>query len=556
MLTDIHIRDFAIIHGLELSIGAGLTVLTGETGAGKSILVDALGFVLGARADTSVIRHGSRRAEVSGEFDLADAPAAARWLRENDLADEAQCLLRRVLGDDGRSRGYINGRPAPMAALRTLGDKLVDIHGQHEHQSLLRADVQLALLDAFAGCEKKRRRVAGTYRQWKRTADKLRALTDANDNRAERLDLLRYQVNELEALNLSAEEPGELDAEHARLANAGRLIEGCQTALGLLYDNDEASAQQLLAGAENELRRLAEVDESLEPVAEIIQSAAVNAGEAADELRHRADAFELDPERLEWVENRIGSLGDIARKHRVEARELPSVLERLQAELAALDDAQGSLDALTASVQELDTQYRDAARTLHGARRTAARRLDREITAGMNELGMPGGRFSTDVTFREEAHFAPAGLDAVRFTVSANPGHPPRPLAKVASGGELSRIALAIQVTTAGADALASLVFDEVDAGVGGRVAEIVGRRLRALGETRQVLCVTHLPQVASLAHAHFRVDKATAADATRTTIARLDDEERVEELARMLGGVKITDTTRKHAREMMGTSG
>jgi DNA repair protein RecN (Recombination protein N) len=365
--------------------------------------------------------------------------------------------------------------------------------------------------------------------------------------------LLRYQVNELEALNLSAEEPAELDAEHARLANAGRLIEGCQTALGLLYDNDEASAQQLLAGAESELRRLAELDESLEPVAEIIQSAAVDASEAADELRRRAEAFELDPERLEWVENRIGSLGDIARKHRVEARELPSVLERLQAELAALDDAQGSLDALTASVLELDTQYREAARTLHDARLTAARRLDKEITAGMNELGMPGGRFSTDVTFREDASFGPTGLDAVRFTVSANPGHPPRPLAKVASGGELSRIALAIQVTTAGADALASLVFDEVDAGVGGRVAEIVGRRLRALGETRQVLCVTHLPQVASLAHAHFRVDKTTGADTTRTTIRDLARDERIEELARMLGGLKITKTTREHAREMMG---
>ncbi|HET8552089.1 MAG TPA: DNA repair protein RecN [Gammaproteobacteria bacterium] len=556
MLTYIHIRNFAIVDALELELSDGLSVLTGETGAGKSILVDALGFVLGDRADSAVLRDSASQAEVSAEFDLADASAAVAWLAEHDLsdpdADSNNCLLRRVLTAEGRSRGYVNGRPAPMQTLQAIGEQLVDIHGQHAHQSLLRADVQMTLLDGFGHCEAQRDRVATLYRDWKTAAGKLAALTTANENRAEKLDLLRYQVHELVALALEANEPAELDAEHARLANAGRLIEGCQRALGLLFDDDEASAQQLIAAAESELRRLVELDPALRPATELAASAAVSAAEAADELRHHLDALDIDPARLEWVENRIGSIHDLARKHHVAADELPAVLERLQGELEDLDQSEERLDALKTAVHKLETDYREAAEALHAARDKAARKLDAEIGAAMQELGMPGGRFVTEVTPREDGKFTAHGTDRITFTVSANPGHPPRPLAKVASGGELSRIALAIQVIGARADALPSLVFDEVDAGIGGGVAEIVGRQLRALGETRQVLCVTHLPQVASQAHCHFRVDKQTGKNTTRTTIAALDENERIEELARMLGGVKITDTTRKHAREMM----
>ncbi|HET7369799.1 MAG TPA: DNA repair protein RecN [Gammaproteobacteria bacterium] len=555
MLTYIHIRDFAIIETLELELGGGLSVLTGETGAGKSILVDALGFVLGDRADGGLIRHGAAQAEVTAEFDLGDAPAAAAWLAEHDLIDpdaDGNCLLRRVLTSEGRSRGYVNGRPAPMQTLKAVGEQLVDIHGQHEHQSLLRPDVQMTLLDGFGRCQDKRERVAAVYRDWKQAADRLAALSTANDNRVERLDLLRYQVRELDALGLAPDEVAELDAEHGRLANAGRLIEGCQTALDLLYENEEASAQQLLANAEHVLRNLAELDSDLQPIAETAATAAVNAAEAADSLRRHLDALDVDPERLQWVENRIGSIHDLARKHHVAPEELPATLERLQAEREDLDQSEERLDALTRQVAQLEKDYRQAAEALHKARADAASELNTDISAAMQELGMPGGRFAVEVDLQAEGRFAAHGLDRIVFMVSANPGHPLRPLAKVASGGELSRIALAIQVIAARAGALPSLVFDEVDTGVGGGVAEIVGRKLRSLGDARQVLCVTHLPQVASQAHRHFRVDKQTAKDVTRTTIAPLDQNERVEELARMLGGVKITDTTRKHAREMI----
>ncbi|HET7587452.1 MAG TPA: DNA repair protein RecN [Gammaproteobacteria bacterium] len=555
MLTYIHIRDFAIIETLELDLGSGLSVLTGETGAGKSILVDALGFVLGDRAESGLIRHGAQQAEVTAEFDLADAPAAAAWLAEQDLLDpeaDGNCLLRRVLTAEGRSRGYVNGRPAPMQTLKAVGEQLVDIHGQHEHQSLLRPDVQMTLLDGFGRCETERDRVASLFRDWKTAADRLAALSIANDNRVERLDLLRYQVRELEALGLAPGEVVELDAEHARLANAGRLIEGCQAALDMLYENEEVSAQQLLASVEHVLRELAELDAELGPIADTAATAAVNAAEAADGLRHHLAALDIDPERLQWVESRIGSIHDLARKHRVAPEELPATLERLQAELEDLDQSEARLDALTRQVGQLEKDYRKAATGLHKARTKAAATLDADISAAMQELGMPGGRFAVEVELQTDGRFSAHGLDRIVFMVSANPGHPLRPLAKVASGGELSRIALAIQVIAARAGALPSLVFDEVDTGVGGGVAEIVGRKLRSLGEARQVLCVTHLPQVASQAHRHFRVDKQTEKAATRTTIAPLDQDERVEELARMLGGVKITDTTRKHAREMI----
>lgn len=556
MLTYIHIRDFAIVDELEFTLAGGMTALTGETGAGKSILIDALGFALGDRADTGSIRHGAAQAEVVVEFDLGHSPATAAWLDEQDLidreADGGTCLLRRVLSAEGRSRGYVNGRPAPMQTLKTLGEQLVDIHGQHEHQSLTRPEMQLQLLDDYGDCAAARERTETAWRAWKRSTDRLAALTAADDDRAARLDLLRYQVRELEALALAPGETEQLDAEHARLANGERLVSGCQTALGLLYDNEEVSAQQLLASAERELAALAELDAHLAPVAEIATTAAVNAAEAADTLRHYCDALDIDPERLQWVENRIGSAHELARKHHVEPAALPAVLERLGVELNELEHADETATGLAETVKTQERDYRQAARALHKKRIAAAARLGDGISAAMQELGMRGGRFAVDVEWREDAEPAAGGLDRVVFQVSANPGNPPRPLAKVASGGELSRIALAIQVIAAGAGALATLVFDEVDAGIGGRVAEIVGRKLRALGDSRQVLCVTHLPQVASQAHHHFSVGKRTAKGATRTQIASLDHDARVEELARMLGGVKITETTRQHAREMM----
>ncbi|HET7674698.1 MAG TPA: DNA repair protein RecN [Gammaproteobacteria bacterium] len=552
MLSYIHIRDFAIVDELEFALAAGLTALTGETGAGKSILVDALGFVLGDRADTAVIRHGAAQAEVVAEFSLDDAPATAAWLAEQDLAAEDQCLLRRVLGAEGRSRGYVNGRPVPMQTLKALGEQLVDIHGQHEHQSLTRAPVQMQLLDGFGRCEALRGKVGGLYRDWKTAAERLAALASADDDRTARIDLLRYQVRELEALALAPGEVEALDGEHRQLAHAERLIAGCQNALAALYENDDGSAYQLLTAAERELRELAALDARLTPIADTAATAAVHAEEAADSLRHHLAALEVDPGRLQWVENRIGGIHELARKHRIEPAALLERLAVLQAELADLEGSGETLDALRARVETLEGEFRAAARELHEARAAAAKKLGTEITAAMQELGMPGGRFDVTASWQEGARFSPHGLDEIAFLVSANPGSPPRPLAKVASGGELSRIALAIQVIAARAGALPTLVFDEVDAGIGGRVAEIVGRKLRALGGARQVLCVTHLPQVASQAHQHFQVGKRTQKNTTRTTINELNHDARIEELARMLGGVKITETTRKHAREML----
>lgn len=554
MLTYIHIRNFAIIDELDLELSRGMSVITGETGAGKSILVDALGFVLGDRTGTGVVRHGAKQADVSAEFDLVDAPDAAQWLATQDLVDDNNnCLLRRILTTEGRSRGYVNGHPAPMHVLKSVGEKLVDIHGQHEHQSLLRGNVQMHLLDAFGAGDVAR--VADIYKQWKETADYLATLTNANDNRTERLALLRFQIDELQALNLEASEVPDLDAEHDRLANADRLIDGCQSALNTLYENEDNSAQQLLAGAERSLRELATLDSALAPIAETTASAAVNTAEAAQALRSHLSSLDIDPKRLEWVENRIGSIHDLARKHHVEPAKLPAVSAQLQAEFDDLNQSSERLDELRQHVTRLEKDYNSAAHALHDARVSAAESLDEAITDAMQELGMSGGRFVAQVEWQADRPFSAHGMDRIVFTVSANPGHPLQPLAKVASGGELSRIALAIQVITARAGALPSLVFDEVDSGVGGGVAEIVGRHLRALGDAHQVFCVTHLPQVASQAHRHFHVDKQTSEIATRTMITALENDDRVEELARMLGGVEITDTTRDHAREMMANT-
>ena len=552
MLTHLHIWNFAIVERLDLPLEGGLTVLTGETGAGKSILLDALGLALGDRADTSVIRHGADKAEISVTFSTHDAPEAEAWLQEHELDSAGECIIRRVIAANGPSKAFINGKPTPAASLRELGEMLVDLHGQHEHQSLLRREAQRQLLDDFAGHGSLLGELAEAFRNWRDKQAELDRLRQAASERDDRLELLRYQVRELEELNLAEGELAELEAEHRRLANASGLLETGQRVLLTLDGDDPACAASLLASGLHDVGEMRETDPQLSGVVDLLDSAVIQAREAASELRHYLDGLELDPERLAWLEQRLAAITDLARKHHCAPEELPALLPRLQAELAELEQAEVRAGNLQAEVDAALAAYRKLAEKLGKSRRRAAKKLGEAVTESMQTLGMEGGRFEVAVEPLESDTPAATGLERIEFRVSANPGQPVKPLAKVASGGELSRISLAIQVITARDSRIPTLIFDEVDVGIGGRVAEIVGQLLRTLGEQRQVICVTHLPQVAALGHHHLQVSKTAEQDRTHSRIQVLDMEERVDELARMLGGIEITEQTLSHAREMI----
>ena len=550
MLRHIHIRHFAIVDTLELELAAGMTVLTGETGAGKSILLDALGLALGDRADSGIVRAGAERAEVVAEFDIDALDAIKQWLKEQELDEDGQCLIRRTVGLDGRSKGYINGRPVPMQSLRDLGEMLVDIHGQHAHQSLLKRDAQRQVVDDFAGHQSLLDEVAAHFKHWRALRDTLDQLTASRAQREDRLELLRYQVQELDELNLRAGELDELDAEHDRLANLNQLREGGRQVLHILADDENAA---LIAGLEQtatQLLRLRGFDASLANACEALQSAAIAAREAGSELRDYMETLSLDPQRLEEISDRLAALHDQARKHHIAPDALPSLLADLQTELHTLENADVQLDAAARELAATEASFKASAERLSASRQKAAKRLAKLVTENMHQLGMKEGRF--DVAFEPQEGFAATGLERVEFQVSANPGQPLQSMAKVVSGGELSRISLAIQVIIAGLGRIPTLIFDEVDVGIGGGIAEIVGRLLRSLSAERQVLCVTHQPQVASLAHHHLQVSKQTAKKTTQTDVSPLTPEGRVGEIARMLGGLEITEQTLSHAREMI----
>lgn len=556
MLTHIHIRDFAIVERLELELSAGMTALTGETGAGKSILVDALGLALGDRADTGVIRHGADRAEIIAQFDLHNADDARQWLEQQELADEDECLMRRVITNEGRSRAYINGRPVPVQSLRELGDLLVDIHGQHEHQSLLRRDTQRRLLDDYADNETLLDELSSVYGEWEQRQKELEQLRTAAADRSARLDLLRFQVEELQAAELSADEPARIEEEHSRAANAGRLLETSQSAVAALYEGDDDNIHDRLSRVHGELDDLCELDASLTPVRELINEAMIQVQEAVDQLRGYVDRMDLDPTRLQWLEERMALLHNLSRKHRVGAEELPDLLQRLRDELQALDHADERLGGLQDEIDRLRSRYHELATQLTRRRRDGARKLNKQVSAVIQELGMAGAAFEIAVETGADTKPAATGMDRVEFQVQTNPGQPLKALSKIASGGELSRFSLAIQVVLADTTRIPSLIYDEVDTGIGGAVAEVVGRRLRTLGEARQVLCVTHLPQVAAQAHHHLQVSKQQNQRFSGTHITTLDADARTEEIARMLGGVEISEQTRAHAREMIGKAG
>ncbi|MGH8495629.1 MAG: DNA repair protein RecN [Gammaproteobacteria bacterium] len=550
MLSHLTIRDFAIIDAVDVELERGLTVLTGETGAGKSILIGALGLALGDRADASVVRHGARRAEIGAAFDVSELAQVSAWLRERDLDADGECTLRRVVSAEGRSRAYVNGQPLPLRSLRRLGSLLVDIHGQHEHQSLLRGAVQRRLVDHHAAHADLLARLAGAFEHWRTLEAEREGLDDDTHTREARLDLVRYQISELEALRLEPGEAESIAAEHRRLANAGELAAAVQIALDLIYENDEHAAQHSLGRAAAALERVQDADPRLAESCKLVRDAEIVASEAADSLRRYADGLEADPGRLAEVERRLGDLHALARKHRTDIEALGERLDALRDEALVLSSADERRAALAAGCAAAESAYRALAGELSDARRAACRDLDRLVSGAMRELGMPGGRF--EATLEPSANAAAHGLDRIEFRVGINPGQPVQPLARVASGGELSRISLALQAIAAEAGTVPCMIFDEVDAGVGGRTAEIVGRRLRELGRRRQVLCVTHLPQVASQANHHLRTSKLSDPAGTTTVLEALDGKERIEELSRMLGGVEITKRTRAHAREMI----
>ena len=553
MLTHIHIRDFAIIETLDLELHAGMTALTGETGAGKSILLDAIGLVLGDKADSNTVRHGADKADLTLSVDITQTPFARDWLETQGMEHEDDtCILRRVITAQGKSRAWINGSPANLTQLRELGEQLVDIHGQHEHQSLMKKDAQRHLLDGFAGNDNLLEHTRNAWQAWKKLHERVTALSQQNQQHQERVELLRFQAHELEALALQADEPEQLDEELNRLANAEQLRATAEQGYAQLYDN-EPSLYAILGRLMHDLAQQAQLDNRLEPPLELLTSAQIQVQEASVQLRDYAESLDIDPARLQAVENRIADIRSFARKYRTDPRLLPEKLLSIQTELAQLGGDDYDLETLEKQCQTAADHYRKQASNLSKARIKAAQQLSAGVTKAMQQLGMQGGQFTITVNNETQTAFQASGMDSIEFTVSANPGQPLKSLMKVASGGELSRISLAIQMIAAQKVTLPALIFDEVDTGIGGGIAEVVGKQLRALGTNRQVLCVTHLPQVASQAHQHYKVTKIKGKQHTSTGIEQLSHALRIEEIARMIGGVEITPATRALAEEMLG---
>ena len=550
MLKYLSIRNFVIVEILELEFSSGFTALTGETGAGKSILIDALSLALGERGDAGMVRSGCERAEIAAEFDIGALPTLQAWLREQALAgDDDVCLLRRTLDSGGRSRGFINGSSATLQQMRAAGELLLDIHGQHAHQSLLRAGAQREMLDSHAGLGKVSEQVAERYQAWQALQRRRTQLEQNAEAVAAERELLNFQRRELETLNFSDGEWQTLQADHARLSHAAGLLETAQFGVEVLSDADTACLAQLNALVAR-LRAGLEFDASLQDTLTMLVSVQNELQEAVYAFRHYQEKLDADPQALRQMESRIADVMEAARKYRVKPELLPQALLQV---IARLDELGGTADLAELARQEVvaHDEYLALAKKLSAARAKAAKQLSAEITAAMQTLAMQGGQFAVALLPLAEGNAH--GLESVELQVSANPGSPLRSLAKVASGGELSRISLAIQVAASDAASVPTLIFDEVDSGIGGRVAEIVGSLLKQLGKRHQVLCVTHLPQVAAQADQQWQVSKAVEQGVTLSHIQILKGEQRVEEIARMLGGVKITATTRKHAAELLG---
>ncbi|MEE4246344.1 MAG: DNA repair protein RecN [Kangiellaceae bacterium] len=552
MLTSIQIKNFALIESLELDLQSGMTVITGETGAGKSIVIDALGLALGERADVSVIRHGTDKADISASFDIAVNSPASKWLADNELDESGECILRRVLAREGRSKCFINGRSATLSMLKDLGDLLVDIHGQHAHQSLLKPAQQLMLLDELIDDRSLISQLHELSGQYHSVARKLRELQKDQEQRQERAELLSYQLNELEALQLTSESIKQLESDHAKAANIQELTQTTQQANDQLFEQD-SSLYDTLSHYLQEFSELSTKDPALQATAELLANACASLEETKAELRGYNDSLEIDPNMMQELEERMTALFDLARKHQVDMQQLPATEQSIRDELEGLTTADQDSHQLEQQKQQLAEQYQVIASKLSKARVKAAKALSKGIEQQMAILGMEGGVFNIEFTDYQDS-FSRHGQEQVEFQVSANPGQPTQSLAKVASGGELSRISLAIQVITAQKRVTPCLIFDEVDVGIGGQTADVVGRMLADIAKHAQVLCVTHQPQVAARGDQHLIAAKQRHANSTETNMQLLSEELRVDEIARMVGGLEITESTLNHAKELLAS--
>ncbi|MBZ9612576.1 DNA repair protein RecN [Rheinheimera maricola] len=552
MLCHLHISNFAIVRALEIDWASGMSTITGETGAGKSIAIDALSLCLGERADAGVVRPGADKADIVASFDISALKAAQQWLTEQDLAMGSECIVRRVVSNEGRSRGYINGVQVPAQQLKALGQHLLSIHGQHAHQQLLKHDYQRQLLDAFAANNPVLETTRSAWRNWQQLQREYSELQQSQQQRDAQRQLLEYQVAELDNFAPQDNEYPQLEAEHSRLSHGNTLLSQSQHCLQMLYDDEQQNIYQALSVAAAQVEQLSALDPALSNISQMLQDALVQTEEASRELRRYADKVELDPERLAQVDERLSQWLNLARKHQVVFEQLPTQHQQLSAQLAALTGNDKRLLQLAADIEQAKQQYLNQAGQLSQQRQQAAQLLSDKISHSMHELSMANARFAIVLNQLNTEQASANGIDTIEFQVSTNPGQPLQPLHKVASGGELSRISLAIQVILADKITTPTLIFDEVDVGISGPVAAGVGRLLRQLGETTQIICVTHLPQVASLGHQQLYVEKYTDGQATETRMRQLTDEERISEIARLLAGENISASALANARELL----
>lgn len=557
MLSELSIRNFATVESLQIEFKPGMSVITGETGAGKSVILGALSLSLGDRADKATVRAGAKKAELSAEFNIANIAPAQEWLHAHDLDhDESHtCILRRVITGDGRSKGYINGSPVTMASLKSLGEMLIDIHSQHEHQSLLHKATHLRMLDDFSVDKDLTTKLRSTWKQWQQNHQHMQQLQSASEESSAQSQLLSYQLTELEEMEIGENEVEELDAEFKALNSADSIIGSIQTALDYCSENDEHSAAASISSSLAALREIPAQDEKVKSITSLLENAEIQLAEAIAELRDFNDEFSADPQRLETINNRLSDLYSVARKHKINAKELPALVADLRAQLARFSNSDEELKQLKANDEMLRSQYQQIGSKVSNSRKKGAKKLGEQVNSQLAKLGMPNAALTVSLTANENDKPSQNGLETAEFLVTTNPGQSPAPLSKIASGGELSRISLAIQVITAQTTHTPILVFDEVDVGIGGGVAKVVGELLRDLGKTTQIFCVTHQAQVASQGHNHFYVSKSSGADQTQTAIVELGEADTIKEIARMLGGDDFTDESLAHAKQLVNTA-
>jgi len=555
MLTTLCVRHLAVVEDIELNLSEGMTSLTGETGAGKSILVDALSLVLGDRADSKMIRYGHDRAEVSASFDTQKNKPLQHWLLEQELDDDEQCHLRRTISKDGRSRAYINGRSVSLTQLREVSERTIDIHGQHAHQSLLRTETQRELLDTVAKTKPLIDELSVAYRQWQTLQQQLTLIQQQSQEQSARLDLLHYQVKELEPFELTDDNVKALLHDQQHLAHASQLISSAESGVYQLFEQEQGSAYSLISSALNELEKQQSIEPKFSNSVEILNSALIQLDECGTDLRHYLDSTETDPAQLDEIEKQVTQLHALARKHQVEIEELPAHYQKLCDELATLNNLDSDSEQLQLQLDEQKNSCQSLCAQISAQRKKTAIPLASKISKSIQELAIPNGHIEFIISPMSDNSFTETGSDKIQLLVCTNPGQPAGELAKVASGGELARISLAIQVVTAGTRSVPTLVFDEVDVGIGGGIAEIIGKHLRQLGHSQQVICITHLPQVAAQAHQQLHVSKKQTGDSTHIDVLKLNKDQRTEEIARMLGGVNLTEKTRSHAEEMLNNA-